>query len=199
MEDVNGIIKITEERSNDIDLIATIKNSFENFYRDDIDHPLIKALCNFSMPDLSLKYYIKERHKDYELTEIDDLYIDEVYKHLEEGIFLVMATVHIENHICTIHSVKDYKYSVYYLEDDEEEILKMHDAWYNRLIYGLHIRGNKDDLEVRYCGDFTGGGLTSLFYWISFLKENDPDPRFNTNKPLVQEVIKAIYNGIIFK
>lgn len=199
MTDVNEIIKITEERSNDIDLIATIKNSFENFYSENIDYPFITALDHYSLLDLSLKYYIKKQYKDYELTEIDDLYIDEVYKRLEEGIFLVMAIVHIENHICTIHSVKDYQYSIYFLEDDGDEILKMYNGGYNRLIYGLHIRGNEDDLEVRYCGDFTGLALTPLFDSISFLKENNTDSRFNTNKALVQEVIKAIYNGIIFK
>ena len=91
MVDVNEIIRLTEERSNDIDIVATIKNSFENFYNEDFKYPFVEV--DNHCPE-NIVNEIRETQEDYKLGQtIDKTFLEEVFKHLKTGIFIAMATV----------------------------------------------------------------------------------------------------------
>ena len=224
--DVYEIIRLTEERSKDIDIIATIKNSFDNFYTEDLDYAFVKRSMG-KMPMGNLEWKIERHNPKYEFKEIDELFIDAVYKQLEEGFFLSMATVKIDNDICHIKSTNSYEYSpedlgfssfnefkVYTWERENVEIigndeycLMYLDSEGNRTlvskyydkIYGILITKENGEIKIRYCGD-SMGGLRPLFYTFDFINEEDQvNYQFNTSNPIVQKVVEAIYNGIIFK
>lgn len=199
MTDVNEIIRLTEERSNDMDIVATIKNAFANFYTKDLNYPFIEDI-EYDMPGLSLKWYIREYDKNYELNEIDEIYLNEVYKNLDKGIFISMAFVEIFENKCIIHSTKKYIYNLSNLvEYTDEEYIDLYNEEFEKIIYGIKVIKENDKLKISYCGDYHGVGLTPLFEWMIFLKDNQTSYKFNTNNPIVQKVVEAIYNGIIFK
>lgn len=200
MANVYEIIRLTEERSNDIDIIATIKNAFANFYTKDLEYPFIEDV-EYDMPGLSLKCYIREYDEHYELNEIDDIYINEVYKNLDKGIFISMAFVKIFENKCIIHSTKKYIYNISDLVESDEEYIDLYrEFWeFEKIIYGIKVIKENDKLKISYCGDFRGAILTPLFEWMIFLNDNQTAYKFNTTNPIVQKVVEAIYNGIIFK
>ena len=226
MVDVNEIIRLTEERSNDIDIVATIKNSFENFYTEDLGYAFVKT-SNSSMPMGNLEWEIEKHNPKYEFKEIDELFIDAVYNQLEKGFFISMATVKIDNDICRIKSTKTYEYSpedlgfssfsdlnVYTWERENVQILgedeydcmfldsdgsRIHVSKYFNNIYGILVTKENGEIKIRYCGDSISG-FRPLFYTFDFINDEDQvDYQFNTINPIVQKVVKAIYNGIIFK
>lgn len=226
MADVNEIIRLTEERSNDIDIIATIKNSFDNFYTEDLDYAFVKRSYS-DMPMGNLEWEIEKYNPKYEFKGIDQLFIDAIHNQLEKGFFISMATVKIDNDICRIKSTKTYEYSpddlgfssfndlnVYTWENKNIEIISnnVHDCmilnsegnrilitkYYNN-IYGILIRKEDEDIKIRYCGDRIRG-FGSLFRTFDFINEEcQVNYQFNTSNPIVQKVVEAIYNGIIFK
>ncbi len=90
-----------------------------------MEYPFIEDI-EYNMPGLSLKWYIWEYDKNYELNEIDDIYINEVYKNLDKGIFISMAFVEIFEDKCIIHSTKKYIYDISdVVESDEEYMMRM--------------------------------------------------------------------------
>ena len=66
--------------------------------------------------------------KNYELNEIDDTYINEVYKNLDIGIFISMAIVEIFEDKCIIHSTKKYIYDISDVVESDDEYIDAYDG-----------------------------------------------------------------------
>lgn len=163
-----------------------------------MEYPFIEDI-EYNMLGLSLKWYIREYDKNYELNEIDDIYINEVYKNLDKGIFISMAFVEIFEDKCIIHSTKKYIYDISDVVESDEEYIDAYDGDFETIIYGIKVISENDKLKISYCGDYRGAFLTPLFEWMIFLNDNQTSYKFNIRNPIVQKVVEAIYNGIIFK
>lgn len=201
MVDVNEIIRLTEERSNDIDIVATIKNSFENFYDEDLKYPFVEV--DNHCPE-NIVNEIRETQEDYKLGQtIDKTFLEEVFKHLKTGIFIAMATVKIENDKVYIKSTENYEYSLYEIgytdkiQDKNGNLISTPETY--DVVYGIFIEYYKNNFEIGFKGDFLDyGPFAPLFYFIQDINEANEHYKFNTNNPIVQKVVEAIYNGIIF-
>ena len=163
-----------------------------------MEYPFIEDI-EYNMPGLSLKWYIRKYDKNYELNEIDDTYINEVFKNLDIGIFISMAIVEIIEDKCIIHSTKKYIYDISDVVESDDEYIDAYDGDIERIIYGIKVISENDKLKISYCGDYRGALLTPLFEWMIFLNDNQTSYKFNIRNPIVQKVVEAIYNGIIFK
>ena len=201
MVDVNEIIRLTEERSNDIDIVATIKNSFENFYDEDLKYPFVEVDDHCPV---NIVHEIRNTQEDYNLSQtIDKTFIEEVFKHLKTGIFIAMATVKIENDKLYIKSTENYEYSLYEIgctdkiRDKKGNLISTPETY--DVVYGIFLTYFKNIMKIEYKGDFLDyGPFAPLFYSIQDLNETNEHYKFNTNNPIVQKVVEAIYNGIIF-
>lgn len=188
---VNEMIEDINKRSNDIDIIETIKTSFENFYKDKIDY---KFIMEYEYgPGLNLVSIIRNKHKGYKLDSVDDLFIEEIYNQLPTGIVVFMATATIKNNKCYIHSSKDYEYSLDELNISDEFI----DCDYDNEIYGVEIQKKNNNTEIRLVGDCISC-LRPLFYTLDILTESDNGSAYDYHNPIVKLIIKAIYESLVF-
>ena len=188
---VDEMIEDINKRSNDIDIIETIKNSFENFYKDKIDYTFIMDYKYG--PGLDLEWIIRKKHEGYVLDSVDDLLIEEINNQLPTSIVVFMATVNIKNNKCYIHSSKDYEYSL-----DE---LNMSDEFtnpnYDNVIYGVEIKKENDNTKIQLVGDCIKC-LRPMFYSLDIITESENFPAFNYDNPIVKLIIKAIYESLVF-
>ena len=189
---VEEMLDDINKRANDIDIIETIKKSFENFYKDKIDYLFIMEY-EYG-PGHDLEWLIQEKHEDYVLDSVDDLLIEEIHNQLPTEIVVFMATASITNDKCYIHSSKDYEYTFDELNLSDEYT----DCNYDNSIYGAIIRKENDNTEIRLVWDCISC-LRPLFYSLDSITESNDYPCHDYDNPIVKMVIKAIYESFVFK
>ena len=188
---VDEMIEDINERSNDIDIIETIKKSFENFYKDKIYY---KFIIEYEFwPGLDLEWIIQNKHEDYKLDRVDDLLIEEINNQLPTGIVVFMATATIKNNKCHIHSSKDYEYSLDELNVSDE----FTNCDYDNSIYGVEFQKKNDNIEITLMRDCIHC-LRPVFYSLNIITKSDNNPVSDYDNPIVKLIIKAIYESLVF-
>ena len=214
MTDVIEIMKNIEEKSNEIDIISTIKNCEENFK---------------SLPLESLSYPIKDKKyiprnsiqdllndnpnlKQDNITE--EMIINKINESLEqEGIFIEMAIANIWDEEVSILSIKNVSFPVQYLINDNykralKENLNEEDDDkfdYNDYIFdcegtlfGLKI---KNENGITHVGFYIEEGGPTCFHepTIHEIESSGEKLYRDISNPIIQEVIRVIDNCIVYK
>lgn len=189
--DVDEMVDYINKRSSCIDIIETIKNSFENFYKDKINYEFI---IEYEYgPGLDLEWIIKDKHEGYILDSVDDLLIEEINNQLPTGIVVFMATATIKNNKCHIHSSKDYEYSFDELNLTGEFI----DSDYDNFFYGVLFEKENDNVRIELVGDCTHC-FRPMLYTLDKITESNRSYAFDYKNPIVKMIIKAIYESLVF-
>lgn len=222
MTDVIEIMENIEEKSNEIDIIATIKNCEENFKSLPLESLSYPIKDNMYIPRNSIQDLLKDNPNLDKSNITEEMIIKNINESLEqEGIFIQMAIANIWDEEVSILSIKNVSFPVEDLinednestlveenldeeEEDEdyydEEEFNYYDYIYDceGTLFGLKI---KNDNGINQVGFYIEEGGPTCFHepTIQEIESSGENLYRDISNPIIQEVIKAIDNCIIYK